>query len=207
MTMKRFCIAFIIISCYALNTQAQRAFAAVKIGGKWGYLDNGGNLAIPIKFEGVGEQFSDGLAWAKSRGKFGYINTKGKWAIKPKFDTAVDFHRGWGLVKKDTAWFMLDKKGKIVMKCITFKPYEIELINPYSYGRALVTTTQGYGFIDMNGLWLLEPQFEYAEDFSDGVALVRSGGKIGYIDTTGKFIIPAIYNTITGVLSTKERHA
>jgi hypothetical protein len=171
-----------------------QAVAAVKIGGKWGFVDKAGNIAVPFKYDALAERFNDGLAWAKKGAKFGYINEKGKWVIKPKFDTVIDFHSGRGLVRKDTAWFMLDKKGKIVMKCISFVPYIVEEIGQFHNRRARVTTDKGYGFINMDGLWVAEPQYPLAEDFSDGLALVRSGGKLGYIDTTGKFAIPAIYD-------------
>lgn len=45
--------------------------------------------------------------------------------------------------------------------------------------------------------WLIKPQFDYAEPFtSEGVAKVRSKGKYGFIDITGKIIIKLKYDEI-----------
>jgi hypothetical protein len=186
-------LAFSILFLYSHQAEAQ-AVAAVKIGGKWGYIDQIGNIAIPFKYDAVAERFYEGLAWVKKGDKYGFINTRGKWAIKPKFDTVIDFHRGRALVKKLDHWFMLDHKGRTVMECISYEPYKVSSIGIYHDGRALVNTDKGYGYINMNGIWMTEPKYQDAKDFSEGMAVVRYKGKVGYIDTTGKFIIEPFYD-------------
>ena len=44
-----------------------------------------------------------------------------------------------------------------------------------------------WGFIDKNGKWTINPQFDEAMPFSDGLAQVKIGRKIGYVDTDGKY--------------------
>ena len=46
-----------------------------------------------------------------------------------------------------------------------------------------------YGFIDKSGKFVIEPQFEFANDFCDGLARVKIDEKWGYIDKSGKFVI------------------
>jgi hypothetical protein len=50
-----------------------------------------------------------------------------------------------------------------------------------------------YGFIDKTGEMVIEPQFDWAFQFSEGLAVVMVGdeipGKWGYIDRTGEFVI------------------
>ncbi len=47
-----------------------------------------------------------------------------------------------------------------------------------------------WGYVDMTGQIVIEPQFDYAAGFtSEGLALVSEGGEYGYIDKTGKFVI------------------
>ena len=47
-----------------------------------------------------------------------------------------------------------------------------------------------YGFVKANGEILIEPQFDYAGQFSvNGLAKVEINGKYGYIDKTGKIVI------------------
>ena len=50
--------------------------------------------------------------------------------------------------------------------------------------------TEKYGLIDKMGKYLVLPEFDYIDDFSEGLALVGVDGKTGYIDKTGKMVIP-----------------
>ncbi len=45
------------------------------------------------------------------------------------------------------------------------------------------------GYIDRTGKIVIEPKFEEAENFSEGLATVKIGEKFGYIDRTGKIAI------------------
>jgi len=53
--------------------------------------------------------------------------------------------------------------------------------------------TGKWGFIDKQGKFVINPQFDYISKFSDGLAGVRVGddktGKWGFIDKQGKFVI------------------
>ena len=44
------------------------------------------------------------------------------------------------------------------------------------------------GFIDKTGKYVINPQFDIAFDFSEGLAGIWIGGKRGYIDKTGKIV-------------------
>jgi hypothetical protein len=45
-----------------------------------------------------------------------------------------------------------------------------------------------WGFIDKTGVFLIEPKYDYAGKFSEGLAGVEIRGKWGYIDKTGKYV-------------------
>ena len=51
-----------------------------------------------------------------------------------------------------------------------------------------------FGFIDRRGEVVVEPRFDHAEDFSEGLAAVAVSGKWGYIDKTGGFVLGARFN-------------
>lgn len=59
-----------------------------------------------------------------------------------------------------------------------------------------------YGYIDDNGKVIIPFEYEYAEDFNEGLAIVWKGYKLladdyfkcGYIDKTGKEVIPIKYD-------------
>jgi hypothetical protein len=46
-----------------------------------------------------------------------------------------------------------------------------------------------WGYIDRSGKMVIQPQFEYAGPFSEGLAVVQIEGKLGYIDKSGKIVI------------------
>ena len=48
-----------------------------------------------------------------------------------------------------------------------------------------------WGYIDKTGKIVINPQFDEAGTFSDGLAVVRLGDKFGYIDTSGKIAVSA----------------
>lgn len=49
-------------------------------------------------------------------------------------------------------------------------------------------------FLDNNGNHLFGERFDYAEDYSCGLALVKKDGKYGYIDIEGELVIPYKYD-------------
>jgi hypothetical protein len=54
---------------------------------------------------------------------------------------------------------------------------------PYTEDGAL------YGYKNMAGEWAIEPQFDSAGDFTDGLAPVSLNGQFGFIDPAGQFVI------------------
>lgn len=58
---------------------------AVKLNGKWGFIDKSGKIVIESKFDSGGH-FSEGLAGVGLNGKWGFIDKNGEFVIEPKFD-------------------------------------------------------------------------------------------------------------------------
>ena len=52
-----------------------------------------------------------------------------------------------------------------------------------------------WGFRDSNNKIILPPIYDYAENFSEGIAQVTLNGKRGYIDKKGNVAIPFVYDT------------
>ena len=52
--------------------------------------------------------------------------------------------------------------------------------------RFSIKVNDKFGAIDATGKVVIEPQYDDELKFSDGMARVRVGGKVGYIDTAGK---------------------
>lgn len=52
--------------------------------------------------------------------------------------------------------------------------------------------TGKYGY-KANGIWIIEPEYDRAEAFSESMAVVRKDGRYGYIDVSGRLVIPVKY--------------
>ena len=137
------------------------------VGGRWGFADQSGGTVINPQFDRA-EVFAEGLAPVKM-GRWGYVDHAGKVAINPQFDRADEFSEGLAAVK-------LGGGG----------PGPFDDPRPWSPfhggggGR--------YGYINPEGKYIINPQFDDAGSFSGGLAAVKMG-KWGYIDKTGKVVI------------------
>jgi hypothetical protein len=82
-------------------------YAAVKSGGKWGFVDSEGEYVIVPEYEGA-RSFSNGFAAVKSDGKWGFIDVENKPVIEPIFEDAKDFNgRGCVFVRREENWELL----------------------------------------------------------------------------------------------------
>ena len=160
--------------------------ARVCIDGRWGFIDQSGDIVIQPQFESVAS-FSDGLARFLADGVYGYINHSGRVVIEPQFTKAADFTEGLALAEKEGQKGLIGHDGKFVVE--TDATFGI-----FSEGLATVTAMKNgkfvsQGFYDTNGKVVIQPQFEFATQFREGLAAVKRGGKWGYIDRSGTLAI------------------
>jgi len=70
---------------------------------------------------------------------------------------------------------------------------------PYSYYNGIFVLTDGktFGYYSATGAWITAPIYTEAHVFREGLAMVRNkDGKAGLIDTTGKEILPCVFDEI-----------
>lgn len=70
----------------------------------------------------------------------------------------------------------------------------IEEICAYRGGLAAFKLQSHWGLLDVSGNVVLDPAYEYIQDFSEGLAEVRASEKSGFIDRTGKLVLPMVYD-------------
>jgi hypothetical protein len=88
----------------------------------------------------------------------------------------------WSETKK---YLFINKAGEIVVDASSY-----EKVGNFSEGLAAVFDPQkGWGFIDKSGTVVIQPGFESALDFKDGLAPVVSAGMWGFINTKGTLVI------------------
>tara|TARA_Y100000385_G_scaffold291483_1_gene369779 strand:+ start:4162 stop:5802 length:1641 start_codon:yes stop_codon:yes gene_type:complete len=160
------------------------------------YVDREGKIVINPQFAEA-SFFRDGLALVLTSGeekKYGYITEDGKYAITPQYIAATGFSEGlaW-VVTKNSPPSAINKKGEI-----QFTLQEAEAVRDFKDDlAAFLIITQGegsgnekWGFVNKKGEVVINPQFSYANNFSDGLCAVENDdGKWGFIDKDGKIVI------------------
>lgn len=170
----------------------------VKMGEKWGYVDREGKWLINPQFEEA-QEFREGRAVvARGNGEYAFIDTDGKVMNDAWYKDVTFFSEGkaW-VVSENSAPVLIDTKGN---KLAEVK--EVERVYSYTGGLAIAsvkdeqTGKTRYGYLDEEGKWAINPQFEYAGMFSNGRAAVarrneeKNMNEYGYIDPSGVLVIP-----------------
>lgn len=204
---------FVIEAKFIIAQDFSEGLAAVGMptrngGRSFGYIDTTGRMVIKPRFQEAGD-FNEGTASVRVNDKWGVIDRRGKFIIPPKYDLVDSFIEGIGMAYRDrneephilaTNYFefpappnpgivLFDKKGRVIG---TFKFFPFG-----SYAEGLITVQvakNAFGFLDKTGKLVVEPQFERADNFSEGLCPVRINEKWGYIDKTGRIVIEPKYD-------------
>lgn len=164
-------------------------------GASGGFLDVDGNIVLEHKYHGFND-FSDGLVKVSnaSYGNIGYMNKTGKLVVPIKFKEGNDFSEGLAFVrKKNGDNLFIDKTGKEVFNIKT------EVLNFYrsKFSEGLVKIQVGnydYNFLDnLGNIVFTLKNYNEAGDFHDGLACVGRNNLYGFVDKTGREIIPLQY--------------
>lgn len=179
-------------------TSFSEGLAAVRMNGKWGYIDKSGAWVIPPQFGymtnrapliSLGEVASSALRY----GAGAFRNAVAPVAVL----TSTGGYR----------FFYIDKTGKKVFDS------DYELAGEFSEGLAPVLIGGKWGYIGPQGKVVIKPQFDGPGPgmqgldaghtnsivdagyliFQNGLAEVSLSGKTGFIDRSGKFVIPLPY--------------
>jgi len=184
--------------------------ATLEEGNLYGYIAKDGNWVIEPQFD-LASVFDEesGLAMVRrggeNTGKYGFINTAGELVIDYSYSYAGSFAQGYAPIKKSTIsgaldWGFIDPTGTIV-----YEAQDWGYCRGFSEGMAAVCIGDPngeealWGYIGLDGQWVIEPQFKDALSFSEGLAAVNFGEETrpewGYITPAGELVIEAIYES------------
>ena len=161
-----------------------------------------GKNVFPDKFEHLG-MFVNGLAPAgeispsDKQVKYGFINPAGTYVINPVYWGASEYSEGYAAVAIDEEESgFIDASGNLVYR-------GFGSTKPFSEGLAVVSDLETglYGYIGLDGRYVIEPAYQAARPFSEGLAAVALPSEkleerqFGYIDKKGAFILEASYGS------------
>lgn len=158
----------------------EKGILNVKKDDKWGYINKDGTKITEIIFDGDSYFFDTNngknALVSINNNKF-YINEKGNLeSFIPKFPILPLEPK-----KNNNLWGFVDEKQKFVIKP------QFEKVS-YCFDNFCAIKLKGkWGYVSKKGMEI-EPQFEIAYRFSNGIALVKKDNDYHYIDKTGKII-------------------
>lgn len=171
-----------------------------------------GEVLIPYGYEELGD-YIDGILYACKDKKYGYINPNNETIIPFKFADANNFSEGlamvgiqkgyhttwWGRLPKIVYGF-IDKSGSFVIEP-TFADQSLSSSNGFKEGLAVMGAERSdnvypdkFGYIDKTGKWVIEPIYTEADDFKNGVAVIKTNNGYGAINKLGEIIVEPKYN-------------
>lgn len=184
--------------------------------GNWGFINEQGDLVHNFVWRAtkpLGTPKFGGNACSVVR----VVNGKKSWYVIDRAGRSYripgevidvsDYNGGYAIAKKRVGGSMrivyLNSKGQEVFPNLS-RPAEImELVQEpfqFSEGLALYYDRKKhlYGYINTSGRIVIPATYDEARDFSEGLAAVNvstmSGSRWGFIDKTGKWVIPAKFS-------------
>jgi hypothetical protein len=149
-------------------------------------------------------------------GKWGYQNASGKEAIPPHFSVANEFSpEGIAPVVDEQGWAYIDARGKILIR-----PFIVDNGPDYfQEGLARFMERGKFGFFNQKGQVVIQPRFDFAAPFSEGLAAyctgcqmkpegelrLVEGGIWGYMDPKGNVAITPRFEAAENFASGKAR--
>lgn len=150
--------------------------------------------------------FSNGMRWVKKKSKYGFENEQGDLIIPYKYDSVFLFTEDVAAVKIDSNWFYINKEGNptesqysnLYENDTTRVTVYYKMARPFYFGIALVRYHGEWNDIRLNYYNDLFGDFscDSLEDFILGYAEIVEGNKHGIIDTTGDYLVSAIYEDV-----------
>lgn len=165
--------------------------AVVAVDGRWGVIDRSNEPFVPLVYRGV-LRFQEGYAAVQRGERCGFIDRRGEEVIPPQYKSVRSFHNGFAAVQlRDDRWGYIDKRGELVFLDETGRITELgDFHEQYARVRVRIDNeTHAWGYLTKAFRWRLEPAYEDARDFHNGIAAVQRGGKWGYIYANGRWVI------------------
>lgn len=140
--------------------------AAVKEKGKWGAIDGSGKMVIPVSYDKIGISLSDPDVKDDDRDS------------EPGRDNLVEVEQG-----KLRGFY--NRSGKVVV------PVSYETRSVWKEGALAVEgKDKRISFYKKDGTKISDKTYEQVSDFQNDMAIVKAGGKYGYLSLDGKEIAP-----------------
>ena len=189
---------------YDLVDQPSGNRVLVSKNGLYGYTDLHGNLVIPTTFTQASRFSENRAAVVVAIDSFfyqcTYIDTLGKVLFEPVYESALSFSQGYAPVKRYDRWGLIDTLGREVLPTI------YEQITTIDHGIFFAGDGYGMAFFrlpapnsqasDQKFKPLTPSVYIPMSGVNDNRVGVYRDGKQGFLDLSGREIIPCTYDEV-----------
>lgn len=188
--------------------------AVFRDGDRYGYLDPEGAVAVDAYYTQA-EPFSDGRARVAVGGRggrrYGFVDPAGVEVVEPDLPMAIPYSNGkavarlraeplvgfqrllaaLGIGPGDNHFVALDRDGQVVVDLPFVR------VSAFSEGLAAFRPeglSSSWGYVAEDGTVAIPPRFDGpAYAFTEGLARVADGGRLGFIRRDGSFVVEPAY--------------
>jgi hypothetical protein len=152
-------------------------------------------LSLTITFTGFICLAQDSLEFAQVYYKKAWhiIDKQGNLILNQGY--GVEIYRNLCFTEELTMSFKDNKVGFMDFKGNQVIPNKFDDARCFVFDYAPVAMEHRWGIIDRNGKFIVEPNYDYAGGFGpEGLAGLLKDDKVGFVDTTGRLVIPFKYH-------------
>ena len=157
---------------------------AVKKGGLYGVYNASGEIVIPPQYTQLLICEDGTYLLRNGERKWGAVAADGREVLPFEYKQVFDGDRGVFCVRREEGWWQLVRGEGVPVDGNGYS-----LLGNCCEGRVAASANNRWGFLDYDGHYAVEPQYEGVRAFSEGLAAVKRGGKWGFVDTEGKTVI------------------
>lgn len=173
-------------------------YMKVKRNGKWGFVNQKGNIIIDFIYTEYRDRYYDQIL---------NLNTDSLYAIpKETYRNVGFFHEGFAPILKESLYGFINTKNEIVI--------EPRFVGVQYFSEGLAgATIDGilWGFINTKGEFVIKPQFYYVHAFENGICGVLLNkspfGDIDYFMVGNDYYLDGIINKKGEILNYYEMHS
>lgn len=196
-----FALLFVAWGCVKTPGLARYYPARLNEDDDWGLADADGNMIVSDQWKNAPFSENEGIVFVENKDEmYEYFKVgKNPQKIGDQYFAASHFSEGLAAVVTGQANARyiqyIDRSGKVKFDLKQLSGKKIVAASRFSEGLAWVLNEdQKFGYIDPSGKEVIKCSYDYADQFSEGLALVGTendyDGKYGFIDTKGKVVIP-----------------
>lgn len=169
------------------HTPFQEGFAILKRANEFIIVDEELNVRHKLSMDNVKDIFPSSCKLFRvihRNGKVGYLNHSFTYQIPCMYNSGRDFREDVAIVNMSPEILSFTDINGVATAFI--KDIQYKTLGDFYEGRALVSNTNGYGYINRKGKNIIPCTYQNARNFSEGLAYIQDDNLHFFIDSSGK---------------------